>query len=206
MASGPGVYARGPVTLFQTTVRDNTDAGIFAGPGGSIEVLGGEITSNGGTGAGTNGGVLRLDGAIISGNVGTGIGVGYGGSAFLNGCTIGSNGSGAFAIGGTLVVENTTISSNAGRGIEARNVSTVKLGSSTVAFNQGDGILLDDVSFMEVSGGMTHVTNNSGWGLSCSPEPALAHCKVYSSSLSVSDNGPSGGTPTNISSSCGITP
>jgi hypothetical protein len=85
------------------------------------------------------------------------------------------------------------ISHNGGRGIEARNASTVLLVDSTVDHNEGDGIWLGDVSFLEVSPGgsgtpQTLVTNNAGYGLYCSPAPSVAQYMVYSDALYVSGN------------------
>jgi hypothetical protein len=149
MASGPGVYARGAITLNRTLIRNNA-LGIAIDVGGSVDIR---------------------DESKILGNAGVGIEIYPGGLALIDACEISDNGRGVRATSGAFIARVSKISSNKGRGIEARGTSTIKLTDSTVESNQGDGIWLEDLSFLDVSEGMTYsakVRSNTGWGLHCS--------------------------------------
>jgi hypothetical protein len=166
---GPGIYANGGVTLNQATISNNGH-GIFLEPGGSAEVM--------------------ADSKIL-GNSGAGIWINPGCLAHVRDTEIRFNETGVRAISGALVAnEGTTISDNTSRGIEARGSSTLTLTDSYVESNGYDGILLEDLSFLDVSGGMVFsakVRNNAGWGLACSTEPIAKHYRA-NSGLDVSGN------------------
>jgi hypothetical protein len=148
--SGLGVYAKGTVTLNNTTIRNNTTGGISVAPGGILDIRAGtKILENGWAG----------------------IDVLPSGIAHITDSEISHNGRGIFAIAGALIVHGTHISYNNGWGIAARSTSTLSISDSWIEGNQGDGIWLEDLTFMETGGEAIHINNNGGAALDCPPGP-----------------------------------
>jgi len=191
---GGGIIASGVVRVEDTIIQNNFgNGGLNVQPGGYAEIAKSKVIDNTGGGAGSSGGVLRISDTDILRNGGGGFGADLGGYVLMWGSRVIGNGDGSTSRGATLQILDTVISNNRGRGIEARNASTVLLAGTTVQDNEGDGIWLGDVSFLEVStaapgGPLTVVTGNAGYGLYCSPAPSVAQYKVYSESLTVSGN------------------
>ncbi len=148
--SGPGIYAKGSVSLFSTTISGNAGGGIWVDTGGILDTRSGtKILENGEAG----------------------IDVRPGGIAHINDSEISHNGRGIFAIAGALNVQGSHISYNNGWGIAARSTSTLSISNSWVEGNQGDGIWLEDLTFMEAGGEAIHINNNRGVALHCPPGP-----------------------------------
>jgi hypothetical protein len=170
--SGVTVYNGGSIDI-SGTVMQGLGTGLEVGAGGSAYLD--SATLELGTGnAITSGGTVIMLQTKIKNNTGVGVMVQPGGKAvILSGTEISGNGSGITARGGVLDISHATILGNNGPGIVGRNASSLLLWDTLISGNQGDGIQLGDVSFMEARGTST-ISNNTGWGLYCSPAPSVA--------------------------------
>lgn len=140
-------------------------------------IRGGAVRDNAGMGLGTSAGaVLALSNVLVEHNGWAGI-IMDGGEATLNGCTIRDNGTAGLSDGGgirgrsgaKLALMDTTIAGNTGTGVEMRDLCVVLMNRSAVTGNTGAGVMLGSLSFLESSNAPNTVSNNGGWGLTCSP-------------------------------------
>lgn len=147
---------------------------------------------------------LRVSDAIIEAIDGHGIQVNQGGSASLNrGAVIRNSNRGGVAVhgaalsmwddarvagnsgggialfnGSSLALNKGIIEANGGFGIMALGGSSIRSGGTpgagtVIRNNDGDGISIQDTSVGELDSS-TEVTNNGGWGVFCTPSPAIA--------------------------------
>lgn len=185
-------------------IHGNQTFGVSAVYGGSLIVIGSSVTGNGFHGAYASiFGVLSLRQDTIEGNGGTGVLAWLGGVAEIQGCTIQGNvKSGASAISnGTVWLDGGTVVSGNQGGAYAWG-STLQLGAVTIQANNGDGVVLIAGSSLQLNGanspsviinnsgnGITaqdtsalgtndqtgiRISGNGGWGVFCSPPPAVA--------------------------------
>lgn len=168
------------------TISGNT-AGIVVNVGSIVSIFGGIIENNAGDAvSATADSQVIIGGATqIRGNTGhalrlqSSIGDVGGGSLLTgNGAGIGTVG---LYTGSRLQLSNATIANNA-RGIFAVAGSQVWLGNGTViTANGGNGIALNDTSVVGKFRTTTAVTitNNTGWGISCSAAPGTAQLASF---------------------------
>jgi hypothetical protein len=146
-AEGGGLYARGTVTLRNSTISGNEATGTYAG---------------GGIGNDYGSGPLVLENCTVTGNIathqfggnGAGISAVYGDSLRLTNCTVSGNtiasafggyGGGIFTYKTPLYITASTISGNdsgyIGGGIMAYKSNPTELRNTTISGNSGGGLL-----------------------------------------------------------------
>lgn len=188
---GVVVSEGGSINLFGTIIRGFTN-GMGVANGGSAYLD--SVLIEGGTAACAGCGAIIVQGSVnlfsstISNNAGDGIVVQVGGKVSIIQGVISGNAAGVTSRGGSVYIQETGILGNDGAGIVARNLTSLQVVHGRIAGNGGDGIRLGDVSFLEV-GGFTEITGNSGWGLYCSPAPAVAqYTEEFPGSMVAHDN------------------
>jgi len=152
-----GAFAdEGTIILLNTTVADNGGPGVLVWPGSTIRIDGGLITNNATSGVELHGGVAQVSlGARIAGN--------QRGGLVLHASTID--------------VRAATIEGNTGDGVQASVGSRVVLNNGAlIQNNTGNGLMLSDtsVAYGLGAGPGMRIIANGGWGLFCSPAPAVA--------------------------------
>ena len=151
--AGGGIYSDGDVTLFNSTVSENTTTGFLSSGGGIY----------------ANGGVVTLTDSTVSRNMttggyarGGGIYVGIGAATLINSSVIGNSTEGFYSQGGG-------ISTGVGSGILTLTSSTVSGNSTTGTFARGGGIYTFDgdvtLSNSTVAENSTTGTNANGGGI-----------------------------------------
>jgi hypothetical protein len=154
---------QGMLQLTNSTVEDNTNGGIAASDGAHVFMSGGVVRNHVGHGVSVGSGATArfTNGALITANQGDGIGVDGGSMVAFGPATASANGSSAGLYAGIAV----------------RGGSMVSLsGGATIDGNSGNGLMLTDTSVAQKSRVETNIqiTNNLGWGVACSPAPAVA--------------------------------
>ena len=85
----------------------------------------------------------------------------------IMGFTITGGGDGIVVISGQAIIRDNTISNNVGSGILIEGVSQADVFINEIDGNGQDGIKLTENSGVNLSGNSTDVSNNVGFGLSC---------------------------------------
>lgn len=167
--TGMGVVAHGTsINLFDTVIRGHS-RGIWVA-GGTARMVGGAVEQNTSEGVAT-GGYMEAQGTAFRDNFWMGIAV-MGGMFGMFGGEVTGNGTGVFSAGGVVTLrDGTVVRGNRFAGVSLENGSSLLLGETTIADNEGDGIWLGDVC---VAIGVVTLTNNQGWGLRCETAPAVA--------------------------------
>jgi len=158
--NGTGIVVshQGLVRLGETVVENNAADGVSATNGAQVVVGGGAVRNNGRDGLSLNAGAAAaLDGsAEIASNARYGI---------------------SLAAGSWLALNAATITGSALTGIFVGGASTVALQKgATITANTSSGISLMDTSLVTKHRGEAdiHITNNGGYGVVCSGQPAVA--------------------------------
>lgn len=152
-----GINVNGAILLSNTTVRNNTGAGINATTGSHVRVAGGLITNNGGAGIATAGGVaVQLTGFRADPT-----------SPLVQASVTDNGQAGIQLVSSVLDSFDGIIDHNAHDGIRAFGGSSVNLSpTSSVQNNGANGVNLGDAS-VTTNFGDAHITNNGGWGVLC---------------------------------------
>lgn len=166
----------GPLSLtVRNTAAPSTESRVFSvGPGvtatiSGLTISGGNVFSppNGGYGGGIlNAGNLTLSSAIIAGNI------------------AGFAGGGIASLGGTLTLYNSTVSGNAatfGDGIYTQSATSVT--HSTVAGNDGDGILADTGSSVAVVN--STISGHSHYGINAPSGVTIVNSTVSDNRIGI---------------------
>ena len=183
--TGMGIVAHGTsISLNETVIRGHS-RGVWV-VGGVVRMVGGAVEQNTSEGVATTGGYLHAEGTAFRDNFWMGIAV-MGGMAWIQDGEVNGNGTGVFSAGGVVTLrDSTVVRSNRFAGVSLENGSSLLIGETTIADNQGDGIWLGDVS---MAIGAADLTGNQGWGLRCEPAPAVAQ---YRGTFNASNNAAGG--------------
>ena len=160
-----GVHAdhQAVVGIQTSLLTNNFGAGASAANGSHLSIEGGTIQD-------TSGGDLSGVGVVIE----TGSTATIGASAIIK-----SSGFRGISLSrnSVLTLNDATITGSALTGIFASGGATIVLGKgATITTNLGSGISLMDTSIVHKnrSEADIHITNNGGWGIACSLDPAVA--------------------------------
>lgn len=163
-SSGINISANSITRILGTVIENNAGDAVNGNGDAYISIGGGtQIQNNGGHGLRLQSSSADVSGSTQITNNGAGIG------------TIG------LYAGSKLRLSNATIANNT-RGIFAVNGSQVWLDNGAVITgNQGNGIAVNDTSVVGKLRSTTNVqiTNNQGWGISCSGAPGAAQLAQF---------------------------
>lgn len=147
-----GVQGNGIIRIQQSVIENNL-IGVIAGYGGAVLVDDNTVVRSNNQGAEAQGGAVDLGNALVSSNTGQGV----------------------LSVGGTLAIrEGTVIENNGGPGVDIIANGSARIFGATIRGNGGDGIYVGDSSvafFAEVT---STIENNTGYGIFCQPDPAVA--------------------------------
>lgn len=179
---GVTVSSRGQVLFVRTLMKDSTFHGLMSF-GGRVELMHSTVQGSAGVGIqAIQGSHLRLGQSVIQNNA-FALDVGSGSFGLLDGGTqVRSNGSGVgVSFGSMLQVGQVVIEDNGGAGLMVVGGSMVHFGFAggiaIIRGNMGHGLYLRDTSVASelFSGsGKAEILNNGGFGVFCSPPPAVA--------------------------------
>jgi len=162
----------GSIEVRDATIK-NSRLGVMAWEGGSVFLgPGALVTANGLEGGVTaNAGHVVLEGAVVSGNSARGV------LAYL---------------GGTVTIQSgAVIRNNAGDGlvIVGGSSATIQNTGTIIQGNSGNGVTIHDTSVLVTGDLGAQIINNQGWGILCSPAPAVAGIAGNPSQIATSGNG-----------------
>jgi hypothetical protein len=181
--AGEGMSVSGSdVTLFSSSIVENTKQGIGVASGRIALQAGNVVSRNGYVGIiGWSDAVIGMDGVEITDNAGSGIRASTGSTVAVNNTHVAGNEGAGIELwfNSTLGIQWSTIEENAA-GIVTFGMASVSLmGEVTIQANHGDGLNLHDISVATAWGGALLIQNNDGWGVFCHEAPAVAQLATF---------------------------
>ena len=167
------VSAGGTVSVGQSTISGGRD-GVIANPGGSAQLFNTTVSDTTENGLFAFGGSIVDSGGSITGSGGAGVSTYAGGYADLSsGVRIANDNIGVSAYGGRILLQaGVVIENNTGDGVQVSSSSSVAAeGPVTIQNNSGNGVHIQDNSVASFGSG-DQITGNGGLGIFCDSSPA----------------------------------